>query len=268
MTIYIEQYINSMNEGEAGIGAASVGCGCNGNDGGESVPEIPFHECPGIDTEKVLGKFDPKKGCMGKGDFHIPKVIMPILRRWPVVNYKKKKKKAKKPLGYVYENGQQPKSCTLVYNIPSEKVESILDSTKTDNKRYDRAQITKYLKSGDDIEFVALFNEFPKECLAMAVLQFDKANAEDCYVCEIQSFAKGFGKKLLLDIMKYQKNLWLMANVTAGQKLLDFYRDKDFNFNEYCIQDSVYGCPATFFYTKSCNKEKIEKCIDSAFKEN
>ena len=59
-----------------------------------------------------------------------------------------------------------------------------------------------------------------------------------------------------------------MANVTAGQKLLDFYRDKDFNFNEYCIQDSVYGCPATFFYTKSCNKEKIEKCIDSAFKEN
>ena len=105
MTIYIEQYINSMNEGEAGIGAASVGCGCNGNDGGGSVPEIPFHECPGIETETVLGKFDPKKGCMGKGDFHITKVIMQILRRWPVVNYKKKKKKAKKPLGYVYENG-------------------------------------------------------------------------------------------------------------------------------------------------------------------
>ena len=115
------------------------------------------------------------------------------------------------------------------------------------------------------LEIVGLFAEFPKECLAMAVLAFDFAKADDCYICEIQSFKKGYGKELILKLMKYQKKLWLMANTLAGEKLLDFYRDPMFKFEEYVVPNSIYGCPAYFFYTRECDEDKLRGYIDAFY---
>ena len=48
-----------------------------------------------------------------------------------------------------------------------------------------------------------------------------------------------------------------MANTAAGDSLIDYYRSLGM-FDEICVEDSVYGCPAYFFCTKDCDYGKLE----------
>lgn len=274
-----------LNEGEGGMPAASGDCGGMASDVGALDGSAAFmHGGEPITTAgDVLGKCDAQKGCMGHGDFHIPKMVGSLYHRWPCCNGGSKRKKDKngKAKKYYPEKGMKVITSyadltedekvslkpVLVYNIPFDRVPEILDNTAIENPRFDRVQITKYLNGSDnrDLEVVGLFDKFPKECLAIAVLAFDSANADDCYICEIQSFKKGYGKELILKLMKYQKKLWLMANVTAVEKLLDFYRDPAFKFEEYAVANSIYDCPAHFFYTKDCDEDKLRQYIDEFY---
>ena len=285
---------DELNEGEGGVaaGGGDAGGDAGGDSGiaasGNSDGDAAYmHGGRAITTaEDILGKYDPSKGCMGKGDFHIPKMIGKLQHRWPCCNGGSKRKKDKngKDKKYYPEKGmkvitsyadltEDQKSSlkpVLVYNIPFNKVPEILDNTTIENQRFDRSQFIKYLDGSDqrDLEIVGLFAEFPKECLAMAVLAFDFAKADDCYICEIQSFKKGYGKELILKLMKYQKKLWLMANTLAGEKLLDFYRDPMFKFEEYVVPNSIYGCPAYFFYSKECDEDKLRGYIDAFYSQD
>lgn len=287
-----EKEEEKLNEGEGG---AAGGAGAGGDAGGASTAgsgdigslegDAAFmHGGEPITTaEDVLGKFDSKKGCMGKGDFHIPKMIGKLQHRWPCCNGGSKRKKDKngKAKKYYPEKGMKVITSyadltedekvslkpVLVYNIPFDRVPEILDNTIIENPRFDRTQFTKYLTGSDarDLEVVGLFDKFPTECLAMAVLAFDFAKADDCYICEIQSFKKGYGKALIQKLMKYQKKLWLHADITASESLLDFYRDPDFKFEEYVIPTSTYDCPIHFFYTQDCDEDALRKHIDSYY---
>ena len=278
---------NALTEGEGAApagdagGVADVGGDAGAGEGSSHSGGDAAYMIGGtpITTVDVLGKFDPKKGFMGKGDFHVPKMLGKLQRRWPCC-YGGSKRKRKNQKYYpekgmkiitsyedLTEDEKSSLKPVLVYNIPFNKMTEILDSTTIENRRFDRSQFTKYLNGNDErnLELVGLFSEFPTECLAMAVLAFDFAKADDCYICEIQSFKKGYGKELIQKLMKYQKKLWLHADITASESLLDFYRDPDFKFEEYVIPNSKYDCPIHFFYTQDCDEDALRKHIDSQY---
>lgn len=80
---------------------------------------------------------------------------------------------------------------------------------------------------------------------------------------EFDSFIKGGGKKLLLEIITRYKKVVLMANPTASGDLVDYYRQPVFKFKEYSIDSSVYdGKPLHFFYTAACDERKLIKTFN------
>ena len=54
-----------------------------------------------------------------------------------------------------------------------------------------------------------------------------------------------------------------MADVTAGEDLLNYYRS--LKLHEIIVPDSVYGCPAFFYCTKQCDIYKLEDYIEAFF---
>lgn len=210
--IYEQEDLVFEGEG-AGAGAGAGDAGAAAGDGASY--DAPFHECPsakqvGIDTTQVLGKCDHKKdGYMSKGCFHLPGRVKTPLHRLEIANGGSKRKKGKngKPKRYAHEKGMRvittydqlvkegESDCQVrpvfVYNLPHNKIEEIVSKSDADNERLNIKQFTKYCGQ-EECEFVGLFTERPERCLAMAVLKFDVAGLEDCYVAEIQSMKKGY----------------------------------------------------------------------------
>lgn len=190
---------DALTEGEGGGGMSAGGMAAGGDAGGAAAEPSSdgdaqfMHGGKPLTTIDVLGKVDREKGFMGKGDFHIPKMVLPLQRRWPCCNGgSKRKKKGKYPkvakvitsYADLTEDEKQQLAPVLVFNIPHDKIEGILDNTKIENPRYSKQQFMKYL-SDDDIEYVGLFSDFPRECLAAAALKFSQFSDDDCYIAEI-----------------------------------------------------------------------------------
>lgn len=281
----------SLQEGEGG-GAAAAGDagGAVGDGGGESGGEaaslpsmtgdIAGEMNSGkITTVDVLGKWDPKRGCMGKGDFHPPKKIAVPFHRWEICNggSKRKKDKRGKDKKYYTDKGmkiitsyddlveaEETSKSIFVFNLQPKNIQEILDSSEIDNPRFSKQQFLKSI-GNENAEYVAIFSEFPKSCLAMAVLEYGRAEVEDCYINEIQCLKKGYGKELLHRILDTQENVWLMANPEEPSSLLDYYRRPEFQLEEYVIADSIWNKPAHFFMTKTCPKEQLCQYIDKTY---
>ena len=284
----------NMNEGEgggAGAGAAGAGAGAIGaGEGGEAA--VPMQDCPSmdkvaIDTTKVLGKCDHKHdGYMGKNCFHIPKKIMPTLHRWELCNGGSKRKKDKngKDKKYAYEKGMKvitsyqdlvealgdASKTSFIFNIPHDRISEICDQDLNDNARFQKNQFMK-LVGDNDVEFVGLFTRDDKKCLSLAALRYGLASAgqmpDDCYINEIQSFKKGYGKALLKRILETQEKVWLCANPEQPKTLVDFYKQPDLGLNEYVVEKSCWndGAPAHFFYTNDCNEVALTEFIDANY---
>lgn len=126
---------------------------------------------------------------------------------------------------------------------------TLLDTVESTNPHYDRNQFTKYLTnaSSTNYECVGCFDMRTKACLALAILANGVAKLNDCYICEVQSFQKGYGKWLVKQILKNNINVWLMAQ-PGIDALLVFYRDPEFKLKEHVIEDSIYDMPTHFFY--------------------
>lgn len=280
-----------INEGE-GAGAAGCGdCGVGGEGGSVSIGdgaasigntgisdtgspvEVATGNTTAMDTG-ILGKCNhTQHGFMGKNCFHIPSRVICPFYRWPTTMKKnKKQKKLKfdnqveiKPAKTIleedefYHNGK----IKYVYGIPHDKIINILKNSPNSNDKFELNQIEKLI--GGDIEFLCSFKEYPTECLAVAALAYGTAECEDCYVNELQSLQPTFGSDLLLKIIREQKNVWLLARPNCDEKLIEFYRKKIFNFNEYVLPDSIWDCPIHFFYTKSCDEDKLRRHIDDVY---
>ena len=95
------------------------------------------------------------------------------------------------------------------------------------------------------------------DAFAIACIKLDEPFKDYCYIYEIQGLRKGYGKVLLVKLVERHGKVWLMANTAAGDSLIDYYRNLGM-FDEICIEDSVYGCPAYFFCTKDCDYGKLE----------
>ena len=140
-------------------------------------------------------------------------------------------------------------------NIPQREIDYLLQTSNIENSRFDIGQFTKYYDQ-DNIEWCALFSE-SHECLSIAAIQSNHPYNGYIYIDEIQTLKKGFGLPLLKEIVERYKKVWLMANTSSGDSLIDYYRNTGL-FEEIAIEDSVYGCPAYFFCTSQCDYVKLE----------
>ena len=140
-------------------------------------------------------------------------------------------------------------------NIPQNVIQDLLNNTDIENSRFDVGQFKKYYGQ-DNISWCALFSE-NEECLSISAIQMNHPFKGYVYIDEIQTLKKGYGLPLLKRIVDEFGKVWLMANTAAGDALIDYYRDTEL-FQEICIDDSVYGCPAYFFCTDECDYDKLE----------
>lgn len=239
----------------------------------------------GISTSDVLGDgcSHCKDGYFYDGCFHKPCPMPFPFYRWSAPandGSKRKKTKKGKKKKFSYQKGmkvitsyndlveaeevQNASHVQYVYNIPISRVQQIVDNSDVQNTRFNINQFLKY--DGQDVECVGAFKDFPNDCLALAVLQYGVTSQDDCYICEIQSFQKGYGEKLLQKILKQQQNVWLMADIKAESTLLDFYRKPVFQLSELVIENSVYdGKPLHIFFTKTLDEDAFRRDINELY---
>ena len=154
---------------------------------------------------------------------------------------------------------------TFVYDIDIDHVTEILNTSEITNKRYNRQQFEKYLENSIDLIFCGIFEQ--AKCRAMVVLSLDMPKGT-AYIAEYQAFVQGgYAAQLLMDTIRKYKSVWLMADPTASDSLLDYYRSKRFGFSEYVLPNSIWG-PAHFFYTKDCDEDSLRRHIDEQYTEN
>lgn len=150
----------------------------------------------------------------------------------------------------------------LLTNQQQTEIKNILDNSKIENKRFERFQFSKYFEFNDNNYNWCILKE-NDEILAIALINDNIPYKDYYYITEIQSLKKGYGKKLLEELFKKYKKVWLMSNTVAGDSLMNFYRS--LNLKEIIIPDSVYGCPAYFYCTNQCDYDKLEKYCDSIY---
>ena len=150
----------------------------------------------------------------------------------------------------------------LLTNLSNDLIKNIIDNEKIENKRFERVQFSKYFEfDSDNYNWCVLSSK--DENLAIALINDNTPYDDYYYISEIQSLKKGYGKKLLEELFKKYKKVWLMSNTTAGDSLLNFYRS--LNLKEIIIPNSVYGCPAYFYCTKQCDYNKLENYCESIY---
>lgn len=157
--------------------------------------------------------------------------------------------------GEIHGVVESDEQITFNANITQEEVTDILENSPIDNPRFEKDQFTQYFGQ-DEISWCGLFSN-DGNCLSLAAIQHNHPFSGYLYISEIQTLKKGFGLPLLKEIVERYKKVWLMANTSSGDSLIDYYRNTGL-FEEIAIEDSVYGCPAYFFCTSQCDYVKLE----------
>lgn len=133
----------------------------------------------------------------------------------------------------------------------------------------DRKNLEKYY--GGDYRYFGMFDHGAFAAVAVVGV-LDKSEPklkQVMFLHQLNSFIKGFGKKLLLDIFGQFDKVAFGANPDADKKLLDYYRDPDFNLVEYTVEKSAYGGkPLHLFYTRSCDRNEMEKLFKSWYSDD
>ena len=103
--IFEELYVDLVEKGGLVLMECDAGGAAGGDTGGAAGGDaggVAGGDAGGISSADVLGpdgSFENGKGCMGKGDFHVPFPVMPCLFRWPAnwagASQRKKKKGGK-----------------------------------------------------------------------------------------------------------------------------------------------------------------------------
>lgn len=259
---------------------------CDG--GGDAGAAASVGDAGGVavSTGDVLGdcSHGNGQGFMGDGCFHAPTMALPPYFRHEICNGGSKRKKGKngKPKKYIYDkkvkiiknyddmvNEAEIDDLVFVRHIPKNEIEAIVDNAGVTNKRFEIDQFLKYFSLLDDkaYEIVGIFSKTTRKCAAMAILNFNYLNENDCYCCEAQALQSGksYGKTLLESIAAQFKHFWFMANVDAGEKLVNLYKAMPY-FNELHVFPSIYDDNEHperkglhLFYTKDMPSSAIQK---------
>lgn len=151
---------------------------------------------------------------------------------------------------------------TLVHDIPVKTFANIISKANIDNKHSNLKQFSKGYNN-NKISWCMLCNQ-DKQCLAAASIEVGNGPTNKwTYVNEIQCLKSGhaYGKKLISLLIKKYKFIWLMSNIMVkDDTLLKFYRDPQFNFQEFVIskEKSVYNVDTHFFATKETSSKQTD----------
>ena len=147
--------------------------------------------------------------------------------------------------------------------LTKDEVLDILDSVDTSqNTRYNRNNFMKYLKYGTGKEVYCGLIDAEGNCTALSVVETGNPKSGYCFLLEVQSFDKGAGSRLIQNLIGKYRRLWLMADPSADENLVGYYRRPEFGFSEYVVDKSGYGGALHVFYTSACDSELIEATSD------
>lgn len=149
-----------------------------------------------------------------------------------------------------------------VSDVDEDEVMDILDAAYVTNPHFDEQHFLKYLTRSEQYAWKCLYFDDGTRSrpVAMCVLQYSYPMPSYCYIAEIQSFESGhgFGKKLLEHVLMFNDQVWLIADATAGEKLLDFYRS--FGLDE-CSAWSEYWKAEAHAFSKGCDQDILKQTI-------
>ena len=135
-----------------------------------------------------------------------------------------------------------------------DEVIELLDSNQNpENPRYMRSNIEKYLNSTPHDRLYCGLLDDRGHCGALAVLSKDNPRSGYCFLLEVQCFDRGCGAKLIHGLVGKYKRLWLMADPSAKDTLVEYHRRPEFSFNEFVVEQSIYDAPLHIFYTGDCD---------------
>jgi hypothetical protein len=146
-------------------------------------------------------------------------------------------------------------------SIDKSEVSPLLDEIDgyCENKRYNRSQFEKYLRSEKTIDaddrsmFLGMFDDGGK-CLSLCYLNKDVPEGF-ILLAEVQCVVRGFGKPLIEKVISLSKNLWWAADPTGGESLVNYYRQFDLKETSLDWSKWVDG-PETFFYKASSEEDE------------
>ena len=150
------------------------------------------------------------------------------------------------------------KSLKIIDYIEFEK---LLANSEINNLRFDKAQFEKHYDNKH--KFYCLIED--NKLMAAASIFMNKLDLNDLYINEIQALQKGYGKKLIQELLKL-KNIWLMAE-PGNSILVDYY--KQYNLKEFILNknDSIYNVDTYYFY-KDIDPLKFETAIKRSYSSN
>ena len=131
-------------------------------------------------------------------------------------------------------------------------LKNLLDEIEkyNENERFSRVQFEKYLDSAKSIDaddksmYYGLFST-DGHCLALSYL--NKTPADCVLIAQISCVVPSYGRLLLQDIIDRSRVMWLAADPTAEESLLEYYRT--FGLEEVVLDHSKWadGKEAHFF---------------------
>ena len=165
----------------------------------------------------------------------------------------------------------------FVSDIPKEKALKLLKKACHDVSNFHPEYMEKAVKWSDD-QIFGVFNKHDKRnVLAMASVSYNGDKSGAAYLHEMTGFIKGgYGKKLVMQLLqKFKKVYGQIALEGSGtkddpykpnEKLRDKFYATIPGIKIYRVQNSIWDCPADFFYYRISDesiKEFLEKTYGS-----
>ena len=153
------------------------------------------------------------------------------------------------------------------YKIVSAKI--IYNDTKhglinnKNNPRFNINNILKHKENTDLFYYVLKDSNIGYLSLAGMITDRLESNIDDYAIVNFQSmyYGKGYGKKLLNNIIDIFKNVWLMADPSQEKSLVEYYRNNS-KLNEFVLDNSIYNKHLYFYYSINFDKRIREKLFD------
>lgn len=155
----------------------------------------------------------------------------------------------------------QAKSSLKFKILSKEEVKKLLKEIDNYNKNphYSKETIEKTFHTEN--EYFGLFDG--EICLSLLSTQENVPENGIIYIHELASFfpGKGYGMKLLNNILSRFENIWFMSNPEGGENLLKNYRKLN-GLDEYVVKNSSYKGEDLHFFLKFSDENLKKKTIE------
>ena len=155
--------------------------------------------------------------------------------------------------------------------IPSKRIYDDTNCGIINNKNNSRFNIQNILKH--NTENINLFYYVLKDTdigyLAIAGILRNPLNTDitNFTIANFQSLykGKGYGKKLLDNIIDVFKNIWLMTDPSQDETLIEYYRSNE-KLQEFVLENNIYkekyNKPLYFYYSVNFDKRILKNLFD------